>query len=339
MSAADHELGRPGCHAPNALARIALAVVVTAAFATSCSTDPVLAPRARAVAASTTTVAPSTPPTCPDPPADATRSYAPIDPAAQPPPAKVAEIRSRGRLIVGVSADTLRFGARNPLNGRIEGFDIDILKEIANAIFGPGGDSKIEYRVITYAQRLPSLKSRTVDLVAHTMTINCVRWQQIAFSGTYFQSGQKVLVRKGSGIGSIDQLNERRARVCAPAGSTSLDNLAPYTKVRRVVTTDITDCLVRFQQGTTDAITSDDTVLAGFAAQDPYAEVVGDRFSSEPYGVGANAADTDLIGFVNGVLDKVRASGRWQTLWNTWLAALGPAPAPPTPVYGRTPAS
>ena len=94
-----------------------------------------------------------------------------------------------------------------------------------------------------------------------------------------------------------------------------------------------------FQQGAVDAITGDDTVLAGLAAQDPYAAVVqAPAFTAEPYGLGVNQEHVDFVRFVNGVLEQMRADGRWTKSYNTWLAdALGKAPAPPEPVYGRAP--
>ena len=141
----------------------------------------------------------------------------------------MAAIRDRGKLIVGVSGDTLLFGARNTLTNQIEGFDIDMLKEVAKAIFGPDGESNITYKVITYADRLPNLEAGPdnggVDIVAHTMTINCDRWLRIAFSSEYFDAGQRVLVKLGSGFKSIDDLNAAKATVCAPEGSTNIDLL------------------------------------------------------------------------------------------------------------------
>ena len=91
-----------------------------------------------------------------------------------------------------------------------------------------------------------------------------------------------------------------------------------------------------FQQGEVDAITGDDTVLAGLAAQDPYARSPGDAFTAEPYGLGFNEDHVDFVRFVNGVLEQMRSDGRWTAVLRPWLQpALGPAPAPPTPVYGR----
>jgi polar amino acid transport system substrate-binding protein len=254
-------------------------------------------------------------------------------------------------LIVGVSGDTLLFGARNPLTNEIEGFDIDMLKEVAKAIFGPGGESNITYKVITYADRLPNLEAGPdnggVDIVAHTMTINCNRWLRIAFSSTYFDAGQRVLVKKDSGFDSIEELNTELATVCAPEGSTNIDFLRnPDNKLDSLVVLakpDITDCLVAMQQGQADAATGDDTVLAGLAAQDPNTEVVGDPFTEEPYGLGmAKAKDqksVDFVRFVNGVIEEMRTDGRWQDIYSKWLVGvLSPTVIDPPPaVYGREP--
>ena len=94
-----------------------------------------------------------------------------------------------------------------------------------------------------------------------------------------------------------------------------------------------------FQQGQVDAITGDDTVLAGLAAQDPYAVVPDQKaFTEEPYGLGMNADDVDLVRFVNARLAQMRGNGEWEAIYDRWLAEpLGPAPAPPKAVYGRRP--
>lgn len=267
--------------------------------------------------------------------ADPLASYAPAGlpgPDALPAGSTMAEIRDRGRLVVGVSADSLLLGARDPLSGQIEGFDIDMARLIATAIFGD--PSRVELKVITAAQRIPSLQDGTVDLVARNMTITCARWQDIAFSAEYYRSGQKVLVPLASTATSLDDL--AGARVCAPAGTSSIEKLADFPDVEVVPASTHTDCLVKFQQGQVDAITGDDTVLAGLAAQDPYAKVVGEAFTSEPYGLGMNAEDVDLVRFVNAVLEQAKADGTWAASYATWLSdALGAAPSPPAAVYGR----
>ncbi len=277
--------------------------------------------------------------------ANCLRSYAPVaslpSPRDMPAGSTMEKIQKRGRLIAGVSADTLLLGARNPISGRIEGFDIDLLHAVSQAIFG--NPDRIELRVVTAAQRLPVLQDRSVDIVARNMTINCVRWKDIAFSGEYYRSGQKVLVRLGEKTengGRITGMQDLEGkRVCAPNGSTSMEKLRTFKGVEAVGADAHTGCLVLFQEGRVDAITGDDTVLAGLAAQDPYAQVVqSPAFTAEPYGLGVNKDDVDFVRFVNRVVENMKDDGRWASSYKRWLAdALGPAPAPPTAVYGRTP--
>ena len=327
-------------------ARLATALAVLAVLVTAgCSSTgvytttpvPKAAPSSTPVSGATSTPPPAS---CKNPLA----SFAPSGPnpapgTPMPAGSDMKTIQDRGRLIAGVSADTLLLGARNPLTGQIEGFDIDMLKAVSKAIFND--PNKIEYRVITTAQRIPALQADPakggVDIVARAMTINCERWTQIDFSTEYYRAGQKVLVAKGAPVKSMADLKGKR--VCAPNGSTSMDKLRTFPGLIPVGSDTHTGCLVLFQQGQVDAITGDDTVLAGLAAQDPYAQVVNaPAFTAEPYGLGVSKTHPEFAQFVNGVLAQMRTDGEWTKAYDTWLkAALGPAPAPPAAVYGRQP--
>jgi polar amino acid transport system substrate-binding protein len=317
---------------PLAVVLLALVALISgcAVFGTTPTPLPTPAPSAQPTAAASS----AAPVTC----TNALASYRPSgalpSPGDLPAGSTMAKIRDRGRLIAGVSADTYKLASRNPLNGRIEGFDIDMVKAIAKAIFGD--ENSYELRVITAAQRIPALEDGSVDVVARAMTINCARWTQIAFSTEYYAAGQKILVRKGSKATKISDLNGQK--VCAPNGTSSMDNLkAKAPKAVAVGADSHTGCLVLFQQGEVAAITGDDTVLAGLAAQDPYAVVPDQQaFTAEPYGIGINKRNVDLARFVNARLEQMRGNGEWTAIYNRWLAGpLGPAPAPPKAVYGR----
>jgi polar amino acid transport system substrate-binding protein len=279
---------------------------------------------------------------------DPLASYAPdaATPApggAMPADSWMAEIKKRKRLIAGVSADSLNLGSRNPLSGQIEGFDIDMINAVADAIFGkpaPGQPHQVELRVISSPGRIPALldPKNPVDIVARNMTINCDRWNQIAFSAEYYRSGQKTLVERDSPAKSVDDLSGQT--ICAPARSTSLDNLKRKNpKVKPITADSDTGCLVLFQQGKAQGISGDDTVLAGDAAQDPYARVIpNERFSEEPYGLGISLNHPEFVRFVNVVLQQMKDTGAWKISYDNWLSdALGEAPVPPKPIYGRVP--
>ncbi len=296
-------------------------------------------------APTTTTVAPSGTVGCTQ---DRENSYRPTGPVPNPATFRVgsvmADIRRSGKLRVGTAADVLQFSARNPLptvgfanGGEIQGFDIDMLHEISRAIFGD--PNKLEFHIITYAQRIPAIRNNEVDIVAHTMTINCTRWTKVAFSSEYYHAGQKILVRNDSTVTDIAQLTNKR--VCVAKGSTNIDELKKHPVVA-VPVDDLGTCLVMFQQGAVDAITGDDSVLAGFAAQDPYAKVVGKAFTDEPYGLAMklDPQHREFVEFVNALLERMRGDGTWKGIYCRWLAgcANGQLPAGqsiPVAKYGR----
>lgn len=319
--------------------RPTLAVAVLALLLAGCGYDATEVPEAPE-ATPEQEAAPPAPQNCVDP----TQSYAPDGTLAQLRNGRaLADIRDRGRLVAGVSADSYRLGSRDPISGDLEGFDIDMVEEVARAIFQTDEvDDKITYRVITAADRIPALQQERVDIVARNMTINCERWRDVAFSAVYYQAGQKILVRLDlaeDGVDSVDDLGG--LRVCAPDGTTSEANIREQAPSDTVVVTPAnhTDCLVLFQRGDVDAITGDDTVLAGLAAQDPYAVVPTgqEAFSEEPYGIAINLGNADLVRFVNAVLEQMRADGSWQESYDEWLRpALGQG-TQPQPTYGRTP--
>jgi polar amino acid transport system substrate-binding protein len=244
------------------------------------------------------------------------------------PAPNVDKIRQRGRLIVGVDQNTYLFGYRDATSGQVVGFDIDIARQIAAAIFGD--PNRIQLTAITSAQRIPFIQNGSVDLVVRTMTITCDRLKLVTFSTDYFDAGQRVLVPRTSTAKGIADLGGRK--VCAAAGSTSVGNIARASSHPVPVSVaDWTDCLVMLQQGQVDAISTDDTILAGLAAQDPNTKLVGDRFTDEPYGVAMSKNAPDLVRFVNGVLDRIRGNGTWAAIYTQWLG--GPAPLPPAARY------
>ncbi|HSS88240.1 MAG TPA: transporter substrate-binding domain-containing protein [Streptosporangiaceae bacterium] len=255
-------------------------------------------------------------------------SLRPTGPPQVTPGSFMAKIRARGYLIAGVSQSTYPFGFVEPLNGKTEGFDIDMVHAIAKAIFG--NPNKIEFKAISDDQRIPEVQSGAVDIVAHTMTINCARLQAVDFSTVYFKAGQQVLVLKDSRVKSLAGLGGKK--VCATAGSTSIANIkAASSHPIPVPVTNFTDCLVLLQQGDVAAISTDNDILAGLAAQDPWTKIVGPVFTSEPYGLAISKQHPDFVQFVNAVLQQLRTDGQWAASYAHWVGT--PVPAPPPARY------
>jgi polar amino acid transport system substrate-binding protein len=203
----------------------------------------------------------------------------------------------------------------------------------------------IQYRIVPNADRIPAVVSGEVDIVAETMTITCARQVPspgqtaadccVDFSTEYYDAAQRILVPRGSSIHSIADLAGKR--VCAAQRSTSLINLTNLVPAaRQVSVVNQTDCLVMLEQGQVDAISTDDTILEGLAAQDSNLVLVkGASLHDEPYGMAISQQHPDFTRFVNGVLAQERSDGTWKTIWTS---VLGPvlhtaAPAPPPAEY------
>jgi polar amino acid transport system substrate-binding protein len=240
----------------------------------------------------------------------------------------MAKIRARGYLIAGVDQSTYHFGFLSPLSGNIEGFDIDMIRAVATAIFG-NPDNKVVYKAISDAQRIPDITSGTVDIVAHTMTITCARLQAVDFSSVYFDAAQRVLVLKNSTVQSLAGLKGQK--VCATTGSDSLAVIHAHGAIP-VAVPYWTDCLVLLQQGDVAAISTDDSILDGLAAQDPWTKLIGPRLTDEPYGLAISKQHPEFVRFVNAVLQQLRTNGQWAASYQHWI---GPSvPAPPPAQYG-----
>jgi polar amino acid transport system substrate-binding protein len=260
---------------------------------------------------------------------DATASLRPF-PTKTEADAAVADIRARGRLIVGLDIGSNLFSFRDPITGEITGFDVDIAGEIARDIFG--APSHVEYRILSSEERITALQRSEVDVVVKTMTITCERRKLVNFSTVYLDASQRILAPRDSPIAKAADLSGKR--VCVARGTTSLHRIrqiAPPPVIVSVV--NWADCLVAMQQRQIEAVSTDDSILAGLVEEDPYLHIVGPNMATQPYGVGINLDNTGLVRFVNGTLERIRRDGTWNTLYRKWLTVLGPAPAPPTPRY------
>ncbi|MCT7658655.1 glutamate ABC transporter substrate-binding protein [Mycobacterium deserti] len=258
-----------------------------------------------------------------------TASLRPFDTKAEA-DAAVQNIRARGRLIVGLDIGSNLFSFRDPISGDITGFDVDIAGEIARDIFGT--PSQVEYRILSSADRIAALQNNQVDVVVKTMTITCERKKQVNFSTVYFSANQRILAPRDSTIAQAPDLSGRR--VCVAKGTTSLQRIQQITPPPLVVgVVTWADCLVALQQRQVDAVSTDDSILAGLVAQDPYLHIVGPSLNEEPYGIGINLQNTGLVRYVNGTLERIRRDGTWNTLYRKWLTVLGPAPSPPYARY------
>ncbi|GAA1902989.1 glutamate ABC transporter substrate-binding protein [Streptomyces sodiiphilus] len=268
--------------------------------------------------------------------ADGSDPAAGLRPSGEAGPA-VRRIQERGRLVVGVDQNSYLWGFRAPGSGEITGFDIDLVRAVAEDLLGER--PTVVYRAVPTAERIPRILDGTLDMVVRTMSVTCERREHIAFSTAYFEAGQQMLAPHGSPVTGWDA-SLRDARVCAARGSTAADLLAAESHgAATVLVPHQLDCLVRVQLGEADAVMTDNALAAGQAAQDPAMRLVGEPVTVEPYAIAMHPDDEDLIRRVNRVLEEFRGDGGpgspWRDSYDRWLAGhLGDrSPRPPGPVY------
>jgi polar amino acid transport system substrate-binding protein len=271
------------------------------------------------------------------PPCNPTASLRPPDtmpaPGKMPPGSFMARIQKQEFIVAGVNTGAYKFGYLDPTTGNIEGFEIDLVRQIAHAIFGDWNPDRVHKVALTVSRREHAVADGQVDIVADTVTMTCKRKLKVDFSTVYYQANQRLLVPSNSQATDITAFAHQR--VCATKNSTPIDVMnAKYPQVIPYPQPQAIDCLVRMQEGQIPAISTDDAILAGFHLQDPHTRIIGGSLAPAPYGMEISKADPEFVRFVNGVLAKLRADGTWRALYNYWLARLPDAnPVLPPPQY------
>jgi len=247
--------------------------------------------------------------------------------AEQVPPS-IKRIRDRGTLIVGIKFDQPGFGVQKPGQNGVNGFDAEIAKLMAIRIFGA---PKVTFVKAVAADREKLLQDKTVDMVIATYSITPARAKLVSFVGPYFVAGQDVLVRTDDAV--IDSTTALVGkRVCTQKGSTSLTRIKQAVPGALVSTAaSYKDCAEGVSAKKYDAVTTDDVILAGLAADSRGTlRVVGAKFSQEPYGIGVPLGDQEMQKFVAAALAETYLNGDWTRAWLSTLANfLGSPPEPP----------
>ncbi len=226
----------------------------------------------------------------------------------------LGDIQEKGEIVIGVKYDVPPFGFNNPSSGKVEGFDVDLGQAVADKL-----GVKPKFIEAISDNRIPFLEDGTADLILSTMTINEERVGQIEFSNPYYIAKGRILVKKdNSEITGVDTLGGKN--VCTALGSTyeaTLKKQAPDAKLKLVDS--YSECLESLQNGSVDAISTDDVILTGMIIQDDTLKLVGDQLTQEPYGAGIKKGDTQMVDFVNGVFKGLKDDGTWAKLHQEWI--------------------
>lgn len=247
-------------------------------------------------------------------------------------PSPVPGASSGGTLTIGISFDQPGLGFKD--GDSYTGFDVDTATYVAQAIGVP--KENITWKEADPGDRENLITSGDVDLVFSTYSITDERKQKIDFAGPYFEAHQDLLVRRNEeDISSPETLNGKR--LCSVTGTTSAALVK--SKYRGKITLQeeptFSACVAALAASTVDAVTTDDVILAGFAAESKYKgklRLIGKGFSNELYGVGMKKGDTAMKDKVNAALKQYIDDGSWKKSLDSTVKPSGyKIPSPPTP--------
>lgn len=251
----------------------------------------------------------------------------------------VKKIKDRGKLIAGVAQNSYLWSHRNA-KGDLAGFDIDLVKELADALLGD--PEAVEFRTVPIDRRQQALEDGEVDVLVQTMPITCRALKgtpeepAVDFSSPYFETGQRVLVPEKSSITGFNSTLKGKT-VCTAYGSSGYELLSgqgqeKYGAWMRARPSAL-DCLMLLQLSRVDAVLTDSGLAAGMAAQEDGSRLVGPQTGKDSYGIAVKDGSDDLLRAVNDTLEKA-GKNAWQNSYDEWLRGwLGPA-EPPAPQYG-----
>ena len=261
--------------------------------------------------------------------------YAAVVAPVSAPGTTMAAIQARGFIRIGIKYDQPAFGLRDPATGDFRGFDVEIAKLIAVAIFGGNVNelgSRVQFVEAVSRDRESFLQDGRVDMVIATYSITPERRDKVDFAGPYFRARQDIMVRAGdASITGVDDLTAKR--VCTARGSTSLQNLLNRNPKADVVLRDTySECATALLAGDVDAVTTDQPILAGYAHQSGGTlKVLNNPFSvvsDELYGIGIPKGDEKLRSFLNQRLEEIVANGDWARAHRAYLADIDSLPPP-----------
>ncbi|GEL14919.1 transporter substrate-binding domain-containing protein [Pediococcus cellicola] len=224
-------------------------------------------------------------------------------------------------IVWGVKADTKLFGLMDVKDSQIKGFDVDIAKALTKQILGSKG--KASFIQVSSQTRIPLLKNGNIDAVVATMTITPDRQKVVDFSDHYFNAGQSLLVKKGSSVKSVKDLDKTGTRVLAVTGANSVANFQKVAPKARVLELqDYAQALQALKSGQGQALTTDNGILLGMAAENPGYQVVGSAFTKEPYGIAVNKGQKAFVNKINQALKKIRENGEYDRIVKKWFGNI-----------------
>jgi polar amino acid transport system substrate-binding protein len=218
---------------------------------------------------------------------------------------KLDEVLERGKLIVGTGSTNAPWHFMDK-NGTLSGFDVDVAKIVAKALFDD--PEKIEFVNQSGDSRIPNLTTNKVDLTCQFMTVTGGRAQQVEFSVPYYREGVGLLLKAGGKYKSHAELTAAGSKVVVSVlqnvyAEDMVHQALPEAKVDQYDSVDL--IYQALNSGRSDAAATDQSALRWFMKQNPerYADA-GYGWNPQSYSCAVKRGDQVWLNFVNTALHE-----------------------------------
>ncbi|USS91571.1 transporter substrate-binding domain-containing protein [Fructobacillus americanaquae] len=236
----------------------------------------------------------------------------------------LTRVKKSGKIVWGIKADTKLFGLMDTKTGQSEGFDVDMAKAVTKQISKQLGEKLTpSFVTVSTASKIQLLKNTNIDGVFGVMTITPERAKIVDFSQPYFPAGQSLLVKKDSGIKSVNDLNDPSKTVLVVVGTTAAQNIKKFApKAKTIALQDYASAMQALKAGQGQAISTDNAILYGLATENPDYQVVGGTLTNGPYGAAFDHDQKPMVDQVNQAINTMKKNGVYNQLIKKWFGQV-----------------
>ncbi len=217
---------------------------------------------------------------------------------------------SSAKTSIVVGADTTFPPFETEKDGKVTGFDIDMIRAIAKA-----ENLKVIIKTLPFDGIIPSLQAGSIDAAVAGITIKKSRMENVNFSNAYYKSGLSVLVKSNSKIKSFADLKGHV--VATKKATSSVDYMTSHgidsNNIKQFQNIDV--AYQALMTGGADAVVFDNPVNVNFKVQHKNTKIVGDLLTGEYYGIAISKKQPGLVNKINAGLAKIKKDGTYRHLF------------------------
>lgn len=218
-------------------------------------------------------------------------------------------------LKVGTNADFAPFEFQGEGSDEYQGFDMDIIRAVGKEM-----GVNVEINNIAFDGLIPALQSGNIDIAISGMSITDERKQQVTFSDPYYDSGLTAMVKADNNdINSFADLNGKK--IAVQIGTTGAEEAKKIPNAQVKEMNSSADTFLELKAGNVDAVLNDKPVNDYYMVKNSDSTVkrVGEKLTSESYGIALKKDNTELAAKINAAIQKLKENGQYNEIYKKWF--------------------